>query len=105
MAAKAKKEAEFRFELKGRVLEINSEDLEFGEVEWIEDYLGMALARIDFLSIKAQWAVAYIAYKRKKPEVTFDELRKWKLTSLKAGDKVRPTQAKPSESETSGEQD
>lgn len=103
MAAKAK-EPEFRFELKGRVLEINSEDLEFGEVEWIEDYLGSALARVDFMSIKAQWAIAYIAYKRKKPEATFDELRKWKLTSMKAGDSVkRPTQAK-AEPETSGDQ-
>lgn len=95
MAAKAKKEAEFRFELKGRVLEINSEDLTFGEVEWIEDYLEGPLAATDFRSIKAQWAVAFVAYKRKNPTAEFHELREWKLTSLKAGDSVkRPTQAK-----------
>lgn len=100
------KEAEFRFELRGRVLEIDSEDLTFGEVEWIEDYLGSALARVDFMSVKAQWAIAYIAYKRKKPETGFDELREWKLTSLKVGDKVkRPTQAKAKEPDGSGDQD
>lgn len=101
MATATKKEAEFRFELKGRIVEMNSEDLTFGEVEWIEDYLGRPLPAVDFDSFKAQWAMAFVAYRRKVPDATFDELRDLKLTALKEPKEKRPTKDAP---ETSGDQ-
>lgn len=99
MATATKKEPEFRFELKGLVVEMNSEDLTFGEVEWIEDYLGVPLPAVDFGSFKAQWAIAFVAYKRKVPDASFDELRDMKLTALKEAKEKRPTKGEP---ETSG---
>jgi hypothetical protein len=100
MAAKSK-DAEFRFELKGRVVELDSDDLTFGEVEWIEDYLGVALSAVDFNSVKAQWALAYVAYKRKVADATFDELRDCKLNALK---EAPAPKEKGSEPEKSGSQ-
>jgi hypothetical protein len=104
MAAK-KKEAEFRFELDGEVLEIDIDGLTFGEVEFLESYFDKGMGEIPLESARGMMALTAIVKVRQNPENTNYQFELARLRGIKveafkkAPAAKRPTKPKP---ETSG---
>lgn len=85
--------------------EYTLDDFELGELEWLEEELGIFFADIGsddqaqrvIQSMKAATRLVYIIKKREDPEFTLDEARKLKLSVFDApqqnGNGKRPTRA------------
>lgn len=79
--------------------EYEFDDLELGELEWLEDYIGKPLTDLNNLSsVKASVGIIYIVRRRENPEFTLDDARKTKMTAIFGADeepepapKKRPT--------------
>lgn len=106
MAKKAEPKPEFQFELDGQVIEMNSGDLTFGEVEFIETYFGLPLGECPLESARGAMVLTAIAKQRKAPTTSYVEqlaaLRDVKVNafSTEVARGKRPTKA--AEPETSG---
>jgi hypothetical protein len=91
-AAKADKEGTItKFELDGKTLEFNLEDLTFGEVEFVEVYFNCPLDEVSWESARGGMVAAFLALKRDDPDIVLDDLRGMKVNTLKEVDTKRPT--------------
>lgn len=89
-AKKAVKQAEPKgeasLELDGQKLELNIDDLTFGEVEFIEEYFNCALEDVDLESGRGIMILAFLSLQRTNPDITLDEIRDKKISLLKFND-------------------
>lgn len=77
------------------------DDFELGELEWLEDELGMTLDEVNWSSMKAAVRVVYLIKRRDNPEFSLEDARKTSLRVLtdeeepkKPAGAKRPTRAK-----------
>lgn len=93
--SKSSKGKASRFELDGEVLEIDVNDLTFGEVEFCEQYFDRDFESVDWESGRGILVIAALAKARKDetpPEAALHELRDVKVNVLKkAASPKRPT--------------
>ena len=85
MAAK-KKDTILAFKIEDNRYEIDLEDLEFGEVEALEEAFDLPFDEIDLARMKAMRILIYIAMRRKDPRVTMEQVSAFKVTSFEAED-------------------
>lgn len=70
------------FKLNDRVYSLKEEDLELGEVEWLEEEMGAALEDIDFNRVKALTRLMYLMVHRENPDFTLEDAKAMKATVL-----------------------
>lgn len=84
--------------LDGEALELNIDELTFGEVEYIENYFDSSLEEVDLTSGRGVMVLAFLSLKKTDPEVTLDDVREKKISLLKfsesSDDAVPPTEDK-----------
>jgi len=81
-------------QLEGKSFSID--DFELGELEWLEDELGVTLDEINPASMKAAVRFVYLIKKRENPNFTLEEARKLKLQVFADAEEKpakRPTRA------------
>ena len=93
MAVK-KKDTILAFKIEDNRYEIDLEDLEFGEVEALEEAFDLPFDEIDLARMKAMRILIYIAMRRKNPRVTMEQVSAFKVTSFEAEDE-EPVPTKP----------
>lgn len=76
--------------IKGREYEIDVMDLEFQEIEALEDACDAPLEAIDFRRARALRALAYLVLHREDPSVSMDDVRKMKMSDLSDADAEKP---------------
>lgn len=84
---------EIRLVIDEQTYAIDPDDLELGEVELIEDEMGVAVQDVDFNRAKAMRVLSYILIHRNDRSFTMDDARKLKLSSF--GDVEEPAEEKP----------
>lgn len=87
-----------RFELDGEVLELDLNDLTFGEIEILEEYFQCLVEDIPWGSTRSALMLAYLAKRRKDPTTTLDDLRDIKVSAFSEAKSKRPTKAAPEDS-------
>lgn len=87
-------------ELEGKSYRID--DFELGELEWLEDELGVALDEINASSMKAALRFVYIIKKRDNPDFTLDDARKLKLSIFDDGEKEDAPKKRPTRARAAG---
>lgn len=80
-----------RIKIEEVVYEIDVSNMTFGEVELLEREVGAALGKIDFESITAILALAWIARRRKEPMLSMDDLRVLPMSAIEVMDDVDPS--------------
>ncbi len=61
------------------------DDLELGELEALEDFMGAPIGELSLGSIKATIYLVYLIKRRENPEYTLDNARTEKFVSVKWG--------------------
>lgn len=90
-------DAAAEFVVDGKTYEIvDLDDLEFGEIELIEDAFGVAAEEIDFRRTKAIRWLVFISMRRAGADVEFEQLAQIKVSDITDtasvnGEPVRPT--------------
>lgn len=88
----AEEESELQIELDGKSYRI--EDFSLGDLEWLEDEMGVPFAEIDFTSMKAAVRFIYLVKRRDNEEYSLDDARAEKLNIFRPeenGNGERPT--------------
>lgn len=71
------------------------DDLELGELEWLEEFIGKPLTDLNNLStVKASVGMIYIVRHRENPEFTLEDARKTKMTAIFSQDEPEPAAKK-----------
>lgn len=83
-----------RFKFKGREYDIaDIDDLEFGELEEIEDAFGLPAEEIDWRRAKATRWLLYLSLRRAGVTVKFEDLAEVRFSDVEDGDDPdRPTE-------------
>jgi hypothetical protein len=83
-----------QFTLEGKAYDID--DFSLGDLEWLEDHIGMPLSDERALSsMKTMVGFVYLVKKRDDPGFTLDQAREVKLSVLDADDNAGGDGAKP----------
>lgn len=90
-----KSDSALAFAIDGKRYEIDMDDLEFGEVELLEEAFDLPFEEIDLTRAKAMRILIFIAIRRVDPSVTMEKVSGFKVTSFEPEDedekKKRPT--------------
>jgi hypothetical protein len=74
-----------QFSMDGKSYDID--DFELGDLEWLEDHIGMPLTSDGALnSMKTMVGFVYLIKRQENPQFTLEEARQVKLSTLDAGD-------------------
>lgn len=84
------------FLISGKEYEFDPDDLELGEMDFIESELGCVLSDVDWRRAKAAICVAYVILRRENPNITLDEVSKLRNADFteKNGKPAPPTRRK-----------
>lgn len=77
-------EDKFKLTIEGREYELNTDDLEIGEIEVIEDELDMAWEDVDWEAgrMKPVRLLAYLLIHRDRPDFTMEDAKRLKVSSF-----------------------
>lgn len=91
-------DAKLAFTVDGKRYEIDMDDLEFGEVELLEEAFDLPFEEIDLRRMKAMRLIVFIAMRRKDPDVSMDDVAHIKIGSFLPEEdesEKRPTRKAP----------
>ena len=80
--------------------QIDVSDLELGEVEQIEEYVGTAASDINWGSAKALAALVWVMERRTNPAYTLEEARKIKMSAFNSDNGDGPPTGEAPEAES-----
>ena len=71
-----------RFSVDGTECEIDLNDLEWGEMEEVEDYFNESINDVDLATAKAHMFLGYLARRRVDPKWTLEKTRKLRASQI-----------------------